>query len=73
MRIRRNTFKCLHTIAILRLQFLKRQQLVPIVFVLLLAGSDFGGQAGGQVIAEGIEAVEYGYYLSLLCDGGYGN
>lgn len=30
---------------------LKSQQLVPIVFVLLAAGLDLGGQAAGQVIA----------------------
>lgn len=39
---------------------LKSQQLVPIVFVLFAAGLDFSGQAAGQVVAEGVEAVEDG-------------
>lgn len=39
---------------------LKSQQLVPVVFVLLLPGFDFGGQTAGQVVAESFEAVEDG-------------
>lgn len=39
---------------------LKSQQLVPVVFVLLAAGLDLGGQAAGQVVAEGVKAVEDG-------------
>ena len=47
-------------------QFLKSQQLVPVVFVLLTAGFDLSGQAAGQVVAEGVEAVEDGDNAALL-------
>ena len=36
------------------------QQLVPVIFILLAAGFNFGGQTAGQVVAEGIEALENG-------------
>ena len=48
--------------------FLKSQQLVPVVFVLLLSGGDLGGQAVGQVVAEGVEVVEDGDDAALLLD-----
>ena len=48
---------------------LKTQQPVPIVFILLLAGFDFSGKPGSQVIAKGIEAVKDGNDTSLLLNG----
>ena len=48
---------------------LKTQQLVPVVFVLLAAGLDLGGQALGQVVAESIEAVEDGDDAALFVKG----
>ena len=42
------------------------QKLISIVFVLLLTGFDFGGEAGGEVGGEGLEAVEDGDYALLL-------
>ena len=53
--------------------FGKCQQLVPVVFVLLLPGFDLGGQAAGQVVAEGIEAVEDGDDAALFRERGNGN
>ena len=46
-------------------QFLKRQQLVPIVFVLLLPRFDFSRQSNVQVRADGIEVVEDISYAEL--------
>ena len=45
---------------------LKSQQLVPVVFLLLLPGGDLGGQAAGQVVAEGVEAVQDGNDAALF-------
>ena len=39
--------------------FFERQQLVPVVFVLLLAGLNLGGKAGGEVVAEGVKTLYY--------------
>ena len=46
----------------------ERQQLVPVVFVLLFPGLDFSGEAAGQVVAEGVEVVEDGDDAALLLD-----
>ena len=51
----------------------KSQQLVPVILVLLSAGLDLGGQAAGQVIAEGVEAVEDGDDAVLFFQRGKGN
>lgn len=37
---------------------LKRQQLVPVIFVLLLSCLDFGRQSNVQVGADGIKVIE---------------
>lgn len=56
-----------------RPQFREGEQLVPVVFVLLLPGGDLGGQAGGQVVAEGVEAVEDRDDAGLFFEGWDGN
>ena len=44
----------------------KRQQFITVILILLLPRRDLGGEAGGQVIAEGVETVE-GSNDALLC------
>ena len=43
--------------------------MVSIILVLLLAGFDLGGQPGGEVGGQRLEAVEDGYYALLLGEG----
>ena len=51
------------------LQLLKTQQLVPVVFILLFPGLDLGGEAAGQVVAEGVKAVKDGDDATLFFNG----
>ncbi|MDD6088513.1 MAG: hypothetical protein PUB69_04310, partial [Desulfovibrionaceae bacterium] len=47
------------------LRFPERQKFVPVVFVLLPSGCDFGRKAGNEVIAQGVETVENAHYFRL--------
>ena len=50
-------------------QRLEGQQLVTVVFVLLLPCGDFGGETVGDVVAECVEAVKNGNNTFLLFQG----
>ena len=52
---------------------MKGQQLVAVVFVLLLTGGDFGGQAASQVVAKSVETVEDRDDTGLRGKAGNGN
>ena len=57
----------------IRRLLLKSQQLVPVIFVLLLSGGDLGGQTAGQVVAQSVEAVKDGDDAALFGEWGEGN
>lgn len=48
----------------------KRQQLIPIMRILLLPCFDLGGETVGEGVAEGVKAVEDGDNAGLLFEGG---
>ena len=55
------------------LRRLESEQLISVVFVLFLPGSYFSGQAAGEIVAQGLEAVQDGDNAALFFQGRNGN